>query len=106
MIHPVLAAYWPSVAEWFLLIGLAISILWLAIGWRAMKAHEQLATEARRANDRLVNLDLVDVRGELRSQSKAYREFVRSHPEVEQLSSKERHERFRQWESEQDSGRS
>lgn len=28
---------------WFALLGIAGSILWLVIGWRAMKAHERLA---------------------------------------------------------------
>jgi|GEM_PF-2326591 len=36
----------------------------------------------------------------MKSQNRLYREFVRAHPEVEELSSKERHERFREWELE------
>lgn len=103
MVHLVLAA--SAMAEVFLLFGLITSIFWLVTAWRAMKAHERLAREAKRANDRLENLDRPDVRGELESQSRAYREFVKTHPEVEQLNSKERHERFREWEIEQGTSR-
>ena len=88
----------------FMAIGILISILWLVIGWRAMKAHEKLAVQAERANDRLEEQDSGNVRELMKSQSRLYRMFVRKHPEVEMLSSKERHERFREWELEQKQG--
>ncbi|YCM45649.1 hypothetical protein V2O64_06410 [Verrucomicrobiaceae bacterium 227] len=86
--------------EAFLLFGIVVTIVWLVVGWRAMKAHETLAAEARRANDRMDRLDTVDVSGSMKAQNHLYREFLRDHPEVEELSSKERHERFREWELE------
>lgn len=81
--------------------GLLVTVLWLVIGWRAMKAHETLADQAKRANDRLALLDLSDPREALQSKGRRYKEFVGLHPDVNELSSKERHERFRDWEIEQ-----
>ena len=87
--------------ELILLFTLVITVFWLVIGWRAMRAHENLADQARRANDRLAQLDVSDQQTPLREQNRLYREFARNHPEVEGLTSKERHERFREWEIEQ-----
>lgn len=87
--------------EVILFFTLVVTVLWLVIGWRAMKAHEKLADQAQRANDRLRQLDTVDVQGPLRDQSRRYRDFVKQNPEVENLTSKDRHERFREWEIEQ-----
>jgi len=88
-------------AELILLFTLVITVFWLVIGWRAMRAHEKLADQARRANDRLAQLDVGDQQAPLREQNRLYKKFVRSHPEMEELTSKERHERFREWEIEQ-----
>jgi len=88
-------------AELILLFGLIVTVLWLVIGWRAMRAHEKLADQAKRVNDRLAQLDVGDQRKPLREQNRLYKEFLRSHPEMEGVTSKERHERFREWEIEQ-----
>lgn len=88
--------------EFVLFCGALITIFWMVVGWRAMKAHEKLADQAERANVRLSQLDEVDVRGPLRDQSRRYRDFVKQNPEVENLTSKDRHERFREWELEQE----
>lgn len=111
-------------SEEILILGIVASVLsigatifWIVIGWRAMKAHERLAEEASRANDRAdrsdadhffqsdieqVRPDAEDVHEPLKSRNRKYREFLRTHPEVDQLSSKERHERFCEWELEQE----
>jgi len=85
-------------------LGFIFLVTWIVIGWRAMKAHEALATEARRANDRLHDADIregeLSLRNQkvaLRNQKKLYQSFLRDRPEVDELSSKERHQEFRDW---------
>ena len=77
--------------------GLLVTILWLIIGWRAMKAHEALAHQATRFNDRLHSETLVETKRDLTDQKKLYAKFLRENPNAGELSSKERHVKFRDW---------
>ncbi len=81
--------------------GVIVAILWLIIGWRGMKAHEMLARQAERANDSLESPEVGSLNDDMRIQSRLYNEFVRSHPGVESLTSKERHDSYREWSSKQ-----
>ena len=101
-----------------LLLGALTTILWLIIGWRAMKAHEKIAKH-------LETLSLSPQKAELPSatlpaatavpipaaqapqpeafrqqnveQNKLYRHFLSDDSEAAKLPPKERHERFRDW---------
>ena len=101
-----------------LLIGLLVSVLWLVIGWRAMRAHEKIA-------DRVAKLSLPQQQTQLPGatvppsnaaptpippanqqenfrqlnveNNKLYRHFLSDCPEAASSLPKIRHELFREW---------
>ena len=77
--------------------GVLMALIWVVIGWRAMRAHEKLADHVARYLVDLAESELHDMRKEHASHYKQYKQFLLQHPDVEALSSKERHERFREW---------
>lgn len=73
------------------------TVLWLIIGWRAMRAHESIATSvAKYVDSREDNLS-AQFRSEAGQQIRLFREFVAEDPSRTNLSPKDRHEAFRQW---------
>jgi len=77
--------------------GLLVTIVWIVIGWRAMKAHEALATEAKRYNDKIHSQYLNEATRDLIDQKQLYAKFLRDNPDADDLSPKERHLEFRAW---------
>ncbi len=88
-------------AEIILLISAVYSIFILNIAWRAMRAHETLAVEAKRHNDLQVNDGLKGRRDEFIEQKKQFQKFNRENPECDHMTPKERHQRFQTWLQEQ-----
>jgi hypothetical protein len=84
-------------AELTLTFGILITIIWLVIGWRAMRAHERIADQLARYVGIASATDLPNLRRENAVQHKHYIQFILQHPEVEKMSPKEQHERFREW---------
>jgi len=95
-------------AEISLLFALLVTILWIIIGWRAMKAHEKIALQCTRYLDlreqELKEEETVqDFRKETAEHNKEYRRFRKEHPEVTKMLSRDRHLLFREWLDEQKS---
>ena len=81
----------------FVAYGILITIIWIVIGWRAMRAHEKIASNVTRYFDTFSVGDLHSLRKENAIQNKNYRKYLLQNPDVEKMPSKERHERFRDW---------
>jgi hypothetical protein len=83
--------------EIILLITLVVTILWLVIGWRAMRAHESIA----HAVTRHVAAHEVDRSAELRSgrvsNTGLYKQFIDEDLSRAELPARDRHEAFRKW---------
>ncbi len=79
------------------LFGLLITLLWLVIAWRAMRAHEKLARAVREYVDHATGPETNAFQRENALQHKLYRKFQLEDPEAAQLPPKERHARFRTW---------
>ena len=77
--------------------GIFTAIIWIVIGWRAMRAHEKIADNVTRYLDAHSAGDLHSLRRENAIQNKNYRKYLLHNPDAEKLPSKERHERFRDW---------
>ncbi|MEZ5303702.1 MAG: hypothetical protein R3F11_24120 [Verrucomicrobiales bacterium] len=105
--------------------GLGITVLWIIIGWRAMRAHERLAESIRKLVEGSPEKStqpperpptpspapredewesrvpspppMSDSAQALRSTQRRYQEFLAAEPESASLPPKERHERFRAW---------
>ena len=84
-------------AELFIAFGILTTIIWIVIGWRAMRAHEKIANNVTRYLEGLSAGDLHNLRRENALQNKYYRKFILQNPGAEKLPSKERHEQFREW---------
>jgi len=94
-----IASWKGGVAYGVVAVSILSSLFFMWVCWRAMKAHEKLAKQVERAIDSWEISEVRNLKEEARSQSRHYKKFVRSHPEVENLTSKERHDRFREWNS-------
>ena len=79
------------------IFGFPVTVIWIVIGWRAMRAHERIAHELARCADNNSPGDLQNLRRQNAAQHKDYNQFIIQHPEVEKMPSKERHDRFREW---------
>lgn len=86
--------------------GLVSAIIWLVIGWRAMRAHENIATHLARYLDSTRPDEPPRFRPEGAAQHKLYKQFLHEHPEAERQPSKERHSQFREWLRDHDGGES
>lgn len=83
--------------EFMIAFGILSAILWLIIGWRAMRAHEKIGDQVKRYVDFATTPDLQNLRKENAVQHKLYKSFLLQHPDAETQPPKERHERFRLW---------
>jgi hypothetical protein len=84
-------------AELFILFGIITAIVWIVIGWRAMRAHEKISESLSRYVDTLSQDSANKLRRENAMQHKHYKHFVLENPDTENLPSRERHEQFRDW---------
>lgn len=84
-------------AELFITFGLLSAIIWIVIGWRAMRAHEKIADTLALHVNALLRGDPHNLRRENATQHKHYKQFIQQNPDAEKLPSKERHEQFRDW---------
>jgi hypothetical protein len=85
----------------FALFGLVVTIMWLVIGWRAMKAHEKIAKSVAQHLGTLNAIDPKITEQGNAQHHKLYRQFILEHPELENTSQIARHALFRQWMMEQ-----
>ena len=83
--------------ELLIIFAIATTILWLVIGWRAMRAHESIAySVARYAAANEVNFS-EQFRSDSGMHNRLYKQFVAEDPSRADLSPKDRHEAFRKW---------
>ena len=83
--------------ELLITFGILTTLFWMVIGWRAMRAHENIANQLTRYIDVVTAPEVSSLRKENASQHRQYKQFLAQNPEVESLTSKDRHERFREW---------
>lgn len=86
-----------TMGELFIAFGILSAIIWIVIGWRAMRAHERMADSVVQHLGTLSREDTRNLRKENAASHKHYRQFLLETPDAERLPSKERHERFRDW---------
>jgi len=84
-------------AEFLIAFGILTAIIWLDIGWRAMRAHESIAKNLTRYVDAISAVDPHNLRRDNALRHKHYKQFILSNPDAEKLPAKERHEHFRDW---------
>ena len=72
------------------------TVLWLIIGWRAMRAHERIATSVANYVDSREHDLSAQFRSEAGQPIRRFREFVAEEPSRADLSPKDRHDAFRQ----------
>lgn len=89
--------YHRPMAGFIIAFGILTTIIWIIIGWRAMRAHERIADSVLRHVDALSRGDQHNLRRENATQHKHYKQFILQNPDAEKLPSKERHEQFRDW---------
>jgi hypothetical protein len=100
--------------------SLLLTVIWMIIGWRAMKAHEKIASDLSKLVDSSRKTELPastlpstipsatipqanqpnqpdSFRQQNNEQNKLYRHFLVEDAEAAKLPLKERHEKFRQW---------
>lgn len=80
-----------------ILFGLLSAIIWIIIGWRAMRAHEQIAEQITRYLEDAYPGDAQNMRRENAAQHKHYRRFILQNPTAENMPPRERHDFFRVW---------
>ena len=83
--------------ELFIAFGILTAIIWIVIGWRAMRAHEKIADNILLYIDGLSQNVPNELRRENAIQHKHYKQFIMEHSYAENLPSKKRHEMFRDW---------
>lgn len=83
--------------EIYIAFGILIGLIWIVIGWRAMRAHEKLADSVTLHVNSHSRGDPYNLRRENATQHKHYKQFIQQTPDAEKLPSKERHEVFRDW---------
>jgi hypothetical protein len=89
-------------SELVILFALITTILWLIIGWRAMRAHESIAYSiVKYVTSQEVDLS-EHFRAESGQHSRLYRQFIAEDPSRADLLPKDRHEAFRKWSEDQD----
>ena len=86
-----------AMAPLLIFFGLLTAIIWIVIGWRAMRAHERIAEQITRYVEFASSGDLHNLRRENAVQHKQYKQFILSNPEAEKMASKDRHDLFRDW---------
>lgn len=84
-------------SELFIFFAFLTTVLWLIIGWRAMRAHESIATSVAKYVESGERNFSAQFRSEGGQQIRLFREFVAEDPSRADLSPKDRHEAFRQW---------
>jgi hypothetical protein len=97
--------------------SLLLTVIWMIIGWRAMKAHEKIANDLSKlvVSSQKTELPALspsstttsaaipqanqpdNFRQQNNEQNKLYRHFLVEDSEAAKLPPKERHEKFRQW---------
>ena len=83
--------------ELILFFALVTTILWLIIGWRAMRAHESIAVSvAKYIASQEINLS-EHFRAESGLQGRLFKQFIAEDPTRGAMSPKDRHEAFRKW---------
>ncbi|MGI9244982.1 MAG: hypothetical protein ACR2RV_29535 [Verrucomicrobiales bacterium] len=83
--------------ELIIFFAFATTILWLIIGWRAMRAHESIAFSiAKHVDSQEINLS-ERFRAESGHQSRLFKQFIAEDPSRADQSPKDRHEAFRKW---------
>lgn len=88
--------------ELILLFTLVVTILWLIIGWRAMRAHENISYTLMRFVASQETDKSEEIRKEAAATTRLYKKFISEVPENLDLNPKARHEAFRKWLAERD----
>ena len=88
--------------EFVILWAIATTILWLVIGWRAMRAHEDISHTLRRYVASQEVDKSAEIRAEMGKFNRDYKKFINEDPGRADLTPKERHEAFRKWNEERD----
>ncbi|MBK1832973.1 hypothetical protein [Roseibacillus ishigakijimensis] len=81
--------------------GVVVTIFWMVVAWRAMRAHEKIAGQLKRFNDSSEQEAVNRHQKQLAGKHRLYRKFQAENPEVDALDAKERHARFNDWLDEQ-----
>ncbi len=79
------------------LAGCIVTIFWMVVGWRAMRAHEQIAHALMESTGHQAEQFRAQKREDSISEEKAFREFLKSDPLAQHLDAHERARRFAEW---------
>ena len=83
--------------EFLIIFSIIVTILWLIIGWRAMRAHENISYTLKRYVASQETDKSAEFRKESATANRLYKKFISEQPENLDLTPKERHDAFREW---------
>ena len=78
--------------------GVVVTIFWIVVGWRAMRAHETIADALSTDASQRVRL----ARAQATTEQRTFRDFLNSDPHAKHLDANEQMRRFCEWKRDQD----
>lgn len=77
--------------------GCLVTVFWMVVGWRAMRAHEKIAASMSEDVEQKANLIRSSLRSERSGDERSFRDFLAADPVVRHLDSTEQMRRFAEW---------
>jgi hypothetical protein len=81
--------------------GFFVTIFWMVVGWRAMRAHEKISEYLSEDLEQKSRLLRVAQKKDRTSEGKSFRDFLEADPIAKHLDSTEQMRRFTEWRNEQ-----
>lgn len=79
------------------LSAILVSIFWMVVGWRAMRAHERIADALFRSATRRAQLHRAQLHQERDQDEKSFRDFLQADPLAKHCDAAEQMRRFHSW---------
>ena len=78
-----------------------VTIFWMVVGWRAMRAHEKIAASLSEDLEQKSNLLRSTLKKDRNKDEKTFRDFLEADPVAKHLDSTEQMRRFVEWKRQQ-----
>jgi formiminotetrahydrofolate cyclodeaminase len=81
--------------------GSLVTIFWMVVGWRAMRAHEKIAASLSEDLEQKSQLLRSTLKKDRHKDEKTFRDFLDADPIAKHLDSTEQMRRFVEWKNQQ-----
>ena len=77
-----------------------VTIFWMVVGWRAMRAHEKIAAALK--SDSRLKTNLIRAQSQEKQEENMFQEFIDANPHVKHLDTTEQLRRYAEWKLKQE----